>query len=186
MSGGDFFAVFHRRMFRLVGRRHQSGAVDGFGQAVDKRDTETGSPLRRFFAQAQRDRRQRVRGRDRSGVRFHVFVSRVRVGVNSRRFYQYRYRVYRLDAQERVDKGLSPFSWYGKILRTTHLDGAPVLLNILGLFLQNFSLYLQNQQRNHNDYLYMVYSLLLLLAINYGLLTYDQNTSASNEAHQTR
>lgn len=62
----------------------------------------------------------------------HLFVSRVRVGVNSRRFYQYRYRVYRLDAQERVDKGLSPFSWYGKILRTTHLDGAPVLLNILG------------------------------------------------------
>ncbi len=61
-----------------------------------------------------------------------VILPRVRVGKNNIRYYQYRFRVYRLDARERLRQGLSPFTGIGKFLRMTHLDGAPMILNILG------------------------------------------------------
>jgi lipopolysaccharide/colanic/teichoic acid biosynthesis glycosyltransferase len=60
-----------------------------------------------------------------------LFVTRVRVGVNNRRYYQYRFRYYRMDAQERIQEGKSPYTFIGKILRKTHLDGLPMLVNII-------------------------------------------------------
>ncbi len=60
-----------------------------------------------------------------------LLVSRVRVGKNNRRFYQYRFRVFKLDADEQNANGVLPYSSIGKILKKTHLDGFPMLLNIL-------------------------------------------------------
>ena len=60
-----------------------------------------------------------------------MIVTRVRLGRNNRRFYQYRFRYYRLDAQQRIDEGKSPYTVCGRVLRFTHLDGLPVILNIL-------------------------------------------------------
>jgi len=60
-----------------------------------------------------------------------VFVTRVRVGVHNRRFYQYRFRIFRMDAEERKKAGKSPYTFIGKILRKTHLDGLPQLINII-------------------------------------------------------
>ena len=59
-----------------------------------------------------------------------VIIPRVRVGKNNIRYYQYRFRVYRHDAKERIEQGKSPFTKVGKFLRKTHLDGAPMLINI--------------------------------------------------------
>ena len=60
-----------------------------------------------------------------------LIVTRVRLGKNNRRFYQYRFRYYRLDARERINQGKSPYTMCGRVLRFTHLDGLPVILNIL-------------------------------------------------------
>ena len=61
----------------------------------------------------------------------NILVPRVRMGRNNRRFYQYRYRVYRMDAQERIEKNQSPYTRIGAFLKTTHLDGFPMVLNVL-------------------------------------------------------
>lgn len=60
-----------------------------------------------------------------------LFVSRTRVGKNNRRFTQMRYRLYRLDAEKRIAEGRSPFTVVGKFLFMTHLDGLPMVLNVL-------------------------------------------------------
>lgn len=60
-----------------------------------------------------------------------ILVKRVRVGVNTRRFYQYRFRYYRMDADERITNGQSPYSAIGRFLRFTHLDGLPQILNVI-------------------------------------------------------
>lgn len=60
-----------------------------------------------------------------------LFVTRTRVGKNNRRFYQLRYRLYRIDSEQRISKGLSPFTLIGKFLKLTHLDGLPMLLNVI-------------------------------------------------------
>ena len=60
-----------------------------------------------------------------------VLVKRVRVGVNTRRFWQYRFRYYRMDAEERIQAGKSPYTFIGRILRFTHLDGLPMILNVI-------------------------------------------------------
>ena len=60
-----------------------------------------------------------------------VFVTRVRVGVHNRRFYQYRFRIFRMDAEDRKAEGKSPYTFIGKILRKTHLDGLPMIINII-------------------------------------------------------
>ena len=60
-----------------------------------------------------------------------VFVTRVRVGVHNRRFYQYRFRIFRMDAEQRKAEGKTPYTFIGKILRKTHLDGLPMLINII-------------------------------------------------------
>ncbi len=60
-----------------------------------------------------------------------ILVPRVRVGRNNTRFYQYRFRVYRVDAAQRRANGKMPYTVIGRILRAFHLDGAPMLLNIL-------------------------------------------------------
>ncbi|MGN0361337.1 MAG: sugar transferase [Bilifractor sp.] len=60
-----------------------------------------------------------------------VLVTRVRVGMNGRRFNQYRFRVYRMDAAQRKTDGKSPYTALGRFLSLTHLDGLPQILNIL-------------------------------------------------------
>ena len=62
----------------------------------------------------------------------NVIIPRVRVGKNNIRYYQYRFRVYRADAEQRIKEGKNPYSGIGWLLRKTHFDGAPMLLNILG------------------------------------------------------
>lgn len=61
-----------------------------------------------------------------------VLINRVRVGRNGRRFYSHRFRVLRNDSEERREKGLSPYTVWGRFLRKTHLDGFPLVLNVLG------------------------------------------------------
>ena len=61
----------------------------------------------------------------------NILVDRVRVGKNNCRFYQYRYRVYRMDAEIRIRNNKSPYTIVGTFLKTTHLDGFPLLLNLL-------------------------------------------------------
>ncbi|MBQ1467460.1 MAG: sugar transferase, partial [Solobacterium sp.] len=60
-----------------------------------------------------------------------ILVPRVRVGRNNTRFYQYRFRVFRVDARERVQAGKMPYTVIGRIYRALHFDGAPMILNIL-------------------------------------------------------
>lgn len=61
----------------------------------------------------------------------HILIKRVRMGINGRRFYQYRFRVFRMDAMERIDHDQSPYTFIGAFLRKTHLDGLPLILNVL-------------------------------------------------------
>ena len=60
-----------------------------------------------------------------------IIIRRVRVGKNNIRYYQYRFRVFRIDAEERINNNLSPYSAIGRILVATHLDGAPQIINVL-------------------------------------------------------
>ena len=60
-----------------------------------------------------------------------VFVQRVRVGKNNRRFFQYRFRILRMDAAERQKQGKSPYTLIGKLLYLTHLDGLSLIFNVL-------------------------------------------------------
>ena len=60
-----------------------------------------------------------------------VLVPHLRVGRNTVFFNQYRFRVFRMDAKEREGSGRSPYTVTGRILRSMHLDDAPMLLNIL-------------------------------------------------------
>ncbi len=61
----------------------------------------------------------------------NILVRRIRIGRNNRRFYQYRFRIYRLDAEQRMQEGKSPFTQIGRFLRFTHLDGLPMIFNVL-------------------------------------------------------
>ena len=63
--------------------------------------------------------------------RGHTPINYVRVGKNGRRFYQKRFRIMRMDASQRMKKGLSPFTVWGNFLRKTHLDGMPEIINII-------------------------------------------------------
>ena len=60
-----------------------------------------------------------------------VFVPHLRIGRNAVFFHQYRFRVFRMDAKEREAQGRSPYTVTGRILKSIHLDDAPMLLNIL-------------------------------------------------------
>lgn len=87
----------------------------------------------------------------------NLFIPRVRVGKNNRLFYQYRYRVYRIDAAERIAQGLSPYMRIGTVLKSTHLDGLPMILDVLmgdmsfvGPKSPNLQRYLQMNTRQRN------------------------------------
>ena len=61
-----------------------------------------------------------------------VFVTRVRVGMNGRRFNQYHFRVYRMDADQRKKDGKSPYTWLGRFLDRTRISSmkrGAVLIN---------------------------------------------------------
>lgn len=60
-----------------------------------------------------------------------LLIGRTRVGQNNNFFRQYHFRIFRLDAWERIEKNESPYSFIGKFLEKTHLDGAPNLWNVL-------------------------------------------------------
>ena len=60
-----------------------------------------------------------------------TIYKRVRVGKNGRRFYENRFRVLRMDAQERIDNNKSPFTIWGRFLKALHLNGLPEVINVL-------------------------------------------------------
>lgn len=60
-----------------------------------------------------------------------VLLSHVRVGKNGRRFNQYRFRVLRMDAEQRIRDGKSPKTVWGRFLGFSHLDRLPLILNVL-------------------------------------------------------
>lgn len=60
-----------------------------------------------------------------------ILNARVRIGKNGRRFYQYRFRCLRMDANIRVAKGKSPYMMIGRLLSKLHLDGLPMIINVL-------------------------------------------------------
>ncbi len=60
-----------------------------------------------------------------------VFIRRIRIGKNGRRFYQHRFRIMRMDAQERIRNGRSPYMFWGRFLRLLHIDGMAEILDVL-------------------------------------------------------
>ncbi len=60
-----------------------------------------------------------------------VLHSRIRVSKNGRRFYQYRFRMLRMDAKKRLKAEKTPFTKFGMFLQKTHLDGLPMIMNVL-------------------------------------------------------
>lgn len=60
-----------------------------------------------------------------------VLMDMVRVGKNGRRFYKKRFRVLRMDAEERIKEGKSPYMVWGSFLKFTHLNGLPEVVNVL-------------------------------------------------------
>ncbi len=60
-----------------------------------------------------------------------VLVSRVRVGKNGRRFNQLRFRIFRMDAKERIAQGKNPKTVWGRFLSFSHFDRLPLILNVL-------------------------------------------------------
>ena len=60
-----------------------------------------------------------------------VLLHRVRIGKNGRRFYQYRFRVLRMDAVSRSYHGEKQFMLWGSFLNRTHLARLPQILNVL-------------------------------------------------------
>jgi len=57
-----------------------------------------------------------------------VILRRVRVGKNGRRFYQNRFRTMKMDVKP---EDTHKYTWWGKFLLFTHLDGLPEILNVL-------------------------------------------------------
>lgn len=60
-----------------------------------------------------------------------VLVSRVRVGKNGRRFNQYRFRIFCMNAKERIAEGKNPKTIWGRFLSFSHLDRMPLVVNVL-------------------------------------------------------
>lgn len=68
-----------------------------------------------------------------NGIESHgkIIVSRVRVSKNGRRYYQFRFRIFRMDARQRIKQGKSPFTKFGFILFKLRLDALPMSFNLL-------------------------------------------------------
>jgi len=60
-----------------------------------------------------------------------VIMAHVRVGKNGRRFEQYRFRILRMDAKERIREGKNPMTIWGRFLCFSHLERLPLILNVL-------------------------------------------------------
>lgn len=60
-----------------------------------------------------------------------IIVSRVRVGKNGRRFNQYRFRIFRMDAEKRLQAGKNPKTIWGRFLSFSHFDRLPLIVNVL-------------------------------------------------------
>jgi lipopolysaccharide/colanic/teichoic acid biosynthesis glycosyltransferase len=60
-----------------------------------------------------------------------ILTKRIRVGKNGRRFLQYRFRIFRMDAEERIEQGKNPKMIWGRFLSFSHLDRFPLILNVL-------------------------------------------------------
>ncbi|MGI6512637.1 MAG: sugar transferase [Catenisphaera adipataccumulans] len=60
-----------------------------------------------------------------------ILVHLIRISRNGMNFRQYRFRTMRIDAQERIKAHKSPYTKFGLFLLWTHLDGMPMILNVL-------------------------------------------------------
>lgn len=60
-----------------------------------------------------------------------IIVSRVRVSKSGRRYYQFRFRIFRMDAKRRLEQGKSPFTKLGFLIYKLRLDGLPMSFNLL-------------------------------------------------------
>lgn len=60
-----------------------------------------------------------------------VLIRRVRVGINGRRYFQYRFRVMRMDSEKRLEDRKSPYMWWGRVLLFLHADGLPEVLDLI-------------------------------------------------------
>lgn len=60
-----------------------------------------------------------------------IFTRRVRVGKNGRRFFQFRFRIFRMDAEQRIKNGKNPMTTWGRFLSFSHLDRLPLIFNVL-------------------------------------------------------
>lgn len=58
-----------------------------------------------------------------------VILKRVRVGKNGRRFYQYRFRILKMESDPE-NKNI-PYTWWGRFLSATHLNGLPGIINVI-------------------------------------------------------
>ena len=107
-----------------------------------------------------------------------VLVKRIRVGKNNRRFYQYRFRLFRSDATQKNENGEVPFTTIGKFLYRSHLDGLPMILNVflgemsfVGPKAPNLPLYLEMSAKERN-----------LLACKPGIIGYWTSEKDYNKA----
>ena len=60
-----------------------------------------------------------------------ALIGRERIGKNGRRFHMYHFRTMRNDAEDRIREDKNPFTVPGRFLRFTHLDGLPMIYNVL-------------------------------------------------------
>jgi len=97
-----------------------------------------------------------------------ILIPRTRVGRNNICFQQYHFRVYRTDCDERIKQGKSPYTFIGRILRALHMDGAPMLINVLG---GNMS-YIGPKAPNLSKYLSMSAMEKNILSVNPGIIGY--------------
>ncbi len=59
-----------------------------------------------------------------------VLIKVPRIGKNGRLFSMYRFRTFRMDAEERLQSQQTPYTHIGAFLHKTHLDGLPQILNV--------------------------------------------------------
>ena len=60
-----------------------------------------------------------------------TLIHKVRVGKNGRRFYELRFRTYRIDADERMARGETGMTVFGTLLKKVQMDALPKILNVI-------------------------------------------------------
>ena len=60
-----------------------------------------------------------------------LFIDRIRIGKNGRRYYQHRFRVLYTDAERRMNHGENGYTKWGSFLNRSHLARLPQIINVL-------------------------------------------------------